>query len=75
MAYMHSGIFFLHLVGETRKYIVSYYMSCCKFSFFMSTLTCIMYTIHRIILGKIPTQDGSINAYTFISDRWVGISL
>ncbi|KAL6861777.1 hypothetical protein ACP4OV_017477 [Aristida adscensionis] len=24
---------------------------------------------HRIILGKIPTQDGSMNAYTFISGR------
>ncbi|AQK56542.1 P-loop containing nucleoside triphosphate hydrolase superfamily protein [Zea mays] len=25
----------------------------------------------RIILGKIPTQDGSRSAYTFISGRWI----
>jgi hypothetical protein len=55
--------------------VLVYCMSCYKFSFFISTLTCIIYTIHRIILGEIPTQDGSRNAYTFISGRWVGVSL
>lgn len=41
-------------------------------SYCLSVFALIRYTYmsyHRIILGKVPTQDGSKNAYTFISGR------
>jgi hypothetical protein len=40
-----------------------------KLMFFMQTLICTICIIYRIILGKVPTKDGSRNAYTFISGR------
>ena len=54
---------FLFFLAWLRSYGRSY----CLSIFALIRYTYMSY--HRIILGKVPTQDGSKNAYTFISGR------
>ena len=71
--YSYHTLGYLYRMPQVTQPFIFYGDSRSELSFITLTLICTIYVIHRIILGKLPTQDGSRNAYTFISGRWVGI--